>query len=340
MKHLVYKTAVAVVAMIAAGSFASAGNAPLGMSAKPPSKPTQFSVTGITPSNIYFNASQASGGCALRNLAGCGFTVSGGPGGQSGYNGPAQAAKLYWAVLVGSLPAPSNSFTLLVALPQLKVSVITGVLIATTGDPCWGSAGTAIYKGSVPLSGIPAGTGNYYVKTVIPAPGTTSGQDPFITGGVFPAWEGVSLVLAGTGTGTVSLYDKGLPGEFVGSTNYTLFVQPSTTGFSRFDDINADGQIGPGITPQAGVPGKVLLLNGVEISGSNLYTPFTTAPNPNSDYDGSTGAPLPQLWDNEAHDISGVPVMDPITSAIDLNVVVNGGTDCLVTIAHVVGSSP
>jgi hypothetical protein len=338
MKHLVYKTAVAIVAMIAAGSFASAGTAPLGTSAKPSPKATTLSVTGITPTNIYFNASNASGGCALRNLAGCGLTVSGGPGGL--FNAPLQAAKLYWAVLVGSLPAPANSFTLLVALPSLKVSVITGVLIATAGDPCWGSAGTAIYKGSVPSSGIP-GLGNYYVKTVIPAPGSTSGGDPWSTGLVTPAYEGVSLVLAGTGTNTVSLYDKGLPGEFEGSANYTLFVAPGTTGFTRFDNINADGQIGASITPVAGVAGKDLTLNGVLISGSNLYATLTTGPDPNSDYDGVTsGSPLPLLWDDAAHDITAVPPIDPTTSTTDLNVVVSGGTDCLVTVAHVVESSP
>jgi len=150
---------------------------------------------------------------------------------------------------------------------------------------------------------------------------------------VFPAYEGASLVLAGTGTETVSLYDKGLPGTFIGSANYTLFVQPTTTSFSRFDNINADGQIGSSITPFAGAVGEDLLLKGVSISGPG-------EPNPNSDYDGNTGAPLPLLWDSEAHDVTGVPVVDPATGVADLNVVVNGGGDCLTTIAHVVESSP
>jgi len=123
--------------------------------------------------------------------------------------------------------------------------------------------------------------------------------------------------------------------EFVGSANYTLFVESERTSFSRFDNINADGQIGTSITPNpiAGTPGETLTLNGVLISGIG-------APNPNSDYDGNTAAPLPQLWDNEAHDITGVPVVDPATGIIDLHVVVTGGNDCLVTVAHVVESSP
>jgi hypothetical protein len=333
MKHIVYKTAVAIVAMMAAGSFASAGTAPLGATDKPSPKATKPSVTGITPSNVYFNASHASGGCALRNLGACGLNVSGGPGGLSGYNGPAQAAKLYWAVLIPpSTTAPPTSFAVLIALPSVKVSVVTGVLITTAADPCWGSGGAAIYKGSVPLSGLstPA-TGNYSVIPVFPAGGSTTGGDPWNSPVVFPAYEGASLVVAGTGTNTVSLYDKGLPGTFLGGTNYTLFVQPTTTSFSRFDNINADGQIGRSITPFAN--GEDLLLNGVLISGIG-------APNPNSDYDGNTAAPLPQLWDNEAHDITGVPVVDPATGIIDLHVVVTGGNDCLVTVAHVVESSP
>ena len=137
------------------------------------------------------------------------------------------------------------------------------------------------------------------------------------------------MVLAGTGTETVALYDKGLPGTTIGAGfNYTLFVQPNATSFSRFDNINADGQIGASITPS--IAGETLTLNGVLISGAG-------APNPNSDYDGNTGAPLPQLWDNEAHDITGVPVGSPPS----LNVVVDGtGGDCLTTIAHVVETSP
>jgi hypothetical protein len=72
------------------------------------------------------------------------------------------------------------------------------------------------------------------------------------------------------------------------------------------------------------------VLNGVLISGAG-------APDANSDYDGVTsGSPLPLLWDDAAHDITGVPVGSPPA----LNVVVNGGGDCLTTIAHVVASSP
>jgi hypothetical protein len=142
------------------------------------------------------------------------------------------------------------------------------------------------------------------------------------------------LVVAGTGSNTVSLYDKGLPGTFFGSTNYTLFVASGTTSFARFDNINADGQFGFSITPSAGLPGEDLVLNGVLISRAG-------APDPNSDYDGVTsGSPLPLLWDDAAHDITGVPVVDPATGVPDLNVVVNGSGDCLTTIAHVVASSP
>src|SRR6202023_4242280 len=103
--------------------------------------------------------------------------------------------------------------------------------------------------------------------------------------------------------------------EFVGSANYTLFVESERTSFSRFDNINADGQIGTSITPNpiAGTPGETLTLNGVLISGIG-------APNPNSDYDGNTAAPLPQLWDDEAHNVTGVPVGSPPA----LNVVVDG----------------
>jgi hypothetical protein len=65
------------------------------------------------------------------------------------------------------------------------------------------------------------------------------------------------------------------------------------------------------------------------------------APNPNSDYDGNTAAPLPQLWDDEAHDVTGVPVTDPTTSAVDLHVVVDGTPgDCVTTVADAVATSP
>ena len=49
MKHVVYKTAVAIVAMMATGSFGSAGAAPLGATDKPSPNATKPSVTKHHP---------------------------------------------------------------------------------------------------------------------------------------------------------------------------------------------------------------------------------------------------------------------------------------------------
>src|SRR6202140_5422713 len=214
------KIAMAFIAMgVLLASVASAQNDPrwLGTSksgftaglAKP-----QASVN-IAATATYSNASYGTGGVALRNRS-RGFIHI------SGVTGPTQAAYLYWAVLLSN-PTPTQLSHAAEVLIQREFPAggttqqVKGKLLAIGGDPCWGSSGTWVYRGVVPNT-IATGNGSY--KIIVTAPGLTDGEDPWDGNVVFPAWEGASLVIIGTGSANGGLFGGQAGTTFFASTYY------------------------------------------------------------------------------------------------------------------------
>jgi len=145
---------------------------------------------------------------------------------------------------------------------------------------------------------------------------------------------GASLVIVGSGSSTVNIFDPsttpgGLGVTFFSTTlsyTQTLFGAPSG-GPVLFDTFGADGQVGRSRTDTASVTGETTYINNSPISG-----PGIGAPNSDSDWNGNSGAPLPQLWDDHGHDISEVSLGSPPA----LRVSIKSFGDCLTTVANVV----
>jgi hypothetical protein len=204
---------------------------------------------------------------------------------------------------------------------------IVGTRLATGQSPCWFAGDrTTVYRAVVPTS-LANGNGLYIVLLKAGANGNISGASPWEQSSNPPLFEGVSLVLVGTGTARVSIYDSGLAGRMFYD---TLTYQLRTTSIAGateivFHNIGADGQIGDGVNALPAASGEVTFLNNRRIAGPG-------SPAQKSDWNGSVAEPLPQLWDNSSHIVTsqalaGSPTLLPFR--------VTAPDDCLVTVANI-----
>lgn len=276
----------------------------------------------ITPSVVFNAANFGSGGKGGRNQAGVGIVIN-------GVTLPMQAAFLYWAVITTG-PAPARNATVFIAKrqPDSNPDVgLTGAIVGTGSSPCWPGDTITVYRAAVPLT-TATGNGLYEVRWRPGAFGSVAGEDPWAgtaTSAVDPLLEGASLVLVGTGASTVGIYDVGLSGTtFIGSFAYDLVPPGPATVSALWDNIGADGQIGASRFASAGVAGENTSINGVPVAGP-------LAADSASDWDGSAGWPLPQLWDDTGHDISAT--ISPASGIFAVSIV--GGGDCLTPVANV-----
>ena len=282
----------------------------------------------IQPFAYYSGADYATGGVGLRNQNDGGITISGLPVGL----GMPQDAYLYWSVLLPSASVPPAVTTVRLIRtapvgPTAGVATLAGDLIATGGDPCWGSYGNFIYRAHVPVS-VASGNGSYLIKLMAGASGLTDGEDPWDGNVVFPLFEGASLIIVGNGTHVVSVFDGiagltsiGTPVEYVLS-----LIVPTTGGPVLWDNIGADGQVGFSRTagPEAQ---ETTTINGVPIAG-----PGIGAIDSDSDWNGSAASPLPQLWDDTGHDITAAGPQ----GTTSLDVFFTSPADCWNTVVNVV----
>lgn len=206
---------------------------------------------------------------------------------------------------------------------------IPGTQIGTGADPCWFGGSNFAFRGDV--TRLVKGNGDYIVTLFPKASSSTNGANPWgptapTTG---PLAEGASLVVVYSSLtepmGTVLLYDAGLAGtEFISVLSYTLDSVPTIPGVSSsiFTEIGADGQIGSGLAAVAGLSGETTELNTTLIAGPG------SAAN-DSDWNGTDGVPLNQLWDTHSHDVTGL--LTPGTNGLTIT----ASGDCLVAIANV-----
>jgi hypothetical protein len=275
------------------------------------------------PFRQYSNASYGTGGAAMRNRSDASVNIS-------GVIGASQDAWVYWAVLVGGTPTKHQKIKVIRRFPLGTPSsvVVIGDLIATPGDPCWGSSRAAVYRAQVPTN-IATGNGLYQIEMNATETTVTDGSDPWAGGVAFPAAEGASLVVVGKGSSSVYLYDF-FPTEIQGGAvlSYTLSVPGGMGTVATLDSFGADGQIGTSRQADPADSGEVAFVDGAQISGPG--SPFDT----DSDWNGNSGFPLPQLWDDIGHDISGIAQ----AGSTSLNVAVTSGVDCIIPIGNVLAT--
>ncbi len=257
----------------------------------------------------------------MRNLGQRRIILSGAP------NTTPLDAYVYWSVL-GPVTTEDSSIIVrrLLPLPESSYTAL-GDLIAIGPDPCWGSTGNYIYRAHLPVS-LVTGNGNYLVKFKPGASGLTDGEDPWNENVVFPLVEGAALVVITTGSHYVTVYD-GQAGMLLipPSLSYTLapLFAAIPGGPIRFDSIGADGQVGGSTTADPAAKEKTFITNvPIQIAGPGSPT------NKDSDWNGNSGAPLPQLFDVTGHSFT------PFAPLSQLDVQYTSKNDCINIIANVV----
>jgi hypothetical protein len=276
----------------------------------------------INPFKTYTNASYGTGGVGLRNRGAGVIEVS-------GVTGRVQDAYLYWAILFNT-PQPDKwlyhvQLTRVIPWGTILPINLEGTLIGIGADPCWGSTGIAVFRARVPKS-IAIGNGAYGVEV---ASGRVDGSDPWLTSLVFPLAEGASLVIIGTGTYTVGIYDTGFTASTFQTTyTYTLNLPGTVTTDALWDNIGADGQTGGGSPggardDNAETSLETTTINTVLISGAGGV-------DNDSDWNGSSGFPVPELWDDKGHDI-----FSAVSSSTTAEITFSANDDCLTTVANV-----
>jgi hypothetical protein len=269
-----------------------------------------------------------SGGVGLRNRGAGSIAIS-------GVVTPVRAAYIYWAVITkGAVTAANESIMLQRLSPTVgAVTTIAGTNVGSGASPCWPQGTTiTVFRGTVPTT-VATGNGVYQVTLLKGASGSTTGGDPWVGTQKVPLMEGASLVIIGTGTARVVIYDVGLSGQtFAGNTgiSYTLTLPIAATGkLTLFESIGADGQQGKSRLAIASAADETTVINGVTIAGpsSNFN---------DSDWNGSSARPLPQLWDDIGHDITAATPKG--TTTLDVSISNGGETppDCMTPVANIV----
>jgi hypothetical protein len=288
------------------------------------------SLSWILPSLSYYNASAASGGIGLRNQRNGTITIS-------GVTTPMQAAYVYWAVITytTTIPTPVKGLTVTRLWPTVAgvpaAQAVVGTLIGTGASPCWAGAQILVYRAALNTSTVALGNGVYKIQLKVNASGKTDGADPW-AGTTFPLFEGASLVFVGTGTSKVYLFDQSISGynrlagqTFSTSLDYRLWLNGYTvTSKAIWHNIGADGQLGTSVLDATGSAQELTTINGTPHAGPGCT-------NLDSDWNGSSARPLPQLWDDMAHNITAIS-----TGAGEIDVAFTSYLDCLTPVANVV----
>jgi len=103
----------------------------------------------------------------------------------------------------------------------------------------------------------------------------------------------------------------------------------ATGTLTLFDNIGADGQQGNSRKALSGFADEITKINGKVVAGpGSLYN--------DSDWNGSSARPLPQLWDDTGHDITFATPSG--TTSLSITIANKGETsfDCLTPVANVV----
>jgi hypothetical protein len=245
----------------------------------------------VTPSYLASGVAHVANGVALRNSCDGTIALRGIPSGST-----LKSAFLYWNYMDGSKVGASSSTV------KFNGKSVTGTKVADQPDLCWETKGDHSYRASI----TPVASGGNYVFTALTCT-DKSGQNPWnplLTGtAIEPAWDGASLVETYSNSSTtsdkVAIFDKlaGASYSNAGAHNFAVKMDTGSTIFSGtglFTQIGADGQVGESFARECS--GSVCTdderddFNDIALTGpGGTY--------PQSDWDGSNGWPLSQLWD-------------------------------------------
>lgn len=241
----------------------------------------------IKPSFEFDRADHVANGVALRNRTSGTIHLRGVP-----VKSNVLQALLYWnfsdrkEVGLDTLPVLFNG------------NLLNGKKTADSADPFWGMAGSHSYVADATQYVNTGGHPNqdYEVVLLFDSSTSTTGQNPW------SPWElqdvrtqGATLIVIYENpdtTGPLFVYDYLNNSMFYSYAQFQLahpYPYPSSSTDALFTMVGADGQLGSGYNTFAS---ELTFFNGIQIAG----IPVT-----NSDWDGSDGWPLVQLWDTHTH---------------------------------------
>lgn len=284
--------------------------------------PLNVALPTMNPIASLSGSSYATGGKGMRNQGAGAIVISGAVP-------PIKAALIYWAVITQGAPTAADQSVIVQRVfptPASSSVTVAGTSVGSGAPPCWSGDRITVFRGTIPLT-VATGNGLYKVTLKAGASGTTNGTDPW-AGGALPLFEGVSIVMVGTGSGNVAVYDSGLAGAtFQTSLSYSLILPTTATGaLTLWDNIGADGQQGQSRTST--VAKETTTINGHAVAGPG-------SPYNDSDWNGSAGYPLPQLWDDTGHNVTAATPSG--TTQLNVTFKTNGThPDCLTPVANVV----
>jgi hypothetical protein len=332
---------VLIASVLALATSATTARAQMGTTASlPKGQEASQSVTALStigPTFAFTNAAHVAHGCSLRNSGNCVINLRGIP-----KKSTVKRAFLYWAYT-----STTGTATGLERRIIFDGITFVGTRIGNGIDACWCGGTNVVYRANVTfipgtfLKLVP-GNGEH---AVILEPGATplrNGASPWdqticpaTTGplaGRQGLAEGASLVVVytnSTETGTTLVYDGMAGTEFQPSAGltYTLGSVPApSAGHTIFTELGADGQTGGGYTST--VTNKTTTLNGTLIAGP--LAPSVGGDN-DSDWNGTDGVPLNQLWDTHSHDVTGL--VGAGTNTISINSI-GAVSDCDIAVAN------
>jgi hypothetical protein len=284
---------------------------------------TQFASTTVTitvaPTVLTTGVAHVTNGTALRNACTGTIALRGIPAGAT-----LKSAFLYWNFMNASAVGAATD------TENFNGKSVVGTKTADQPDLCWATKGDHSYRAAL----TPLPNGNYVFKALNCS--HTSGQNPWnplVTGTpIEPAWDGVSLVEtysnAATASGKVAIFDKLAGASNSNAGNHNFAVRMNSTnlfkGVGLFSQVNADGQIGNSFN---GVCNGLLCTDELDqFNGANLAGPGAFYPQ--SNWDGSTGTPLPMLWDTHTSEVTFNG------TAINTDTTFVGG-DCIAPVAYI-----
>ncbi len=270
--------------------------------------------TRIGPTYRFEHARHVTNGVAMRNRTDGTIHLRGVPARRK-----VLAALLYWNFLDDE-EVGTNRFPVL-----FNGNKVNGVKRADSPDPCWSNVDAShTYVANV-TKYVPTTNPNqdYEVVLFFDDLTSTTGQNPWAS----PEFqdvrtEGASLIVVyeDLRSGPVNIYDRLNDSMILGNATFRLVHTAVDNRPAWFSMLGADGQRGFGHNNSAG--NELTFFNGTQIAGP----PVT-----NSDWDGSDGWPMPQLWDTHTHKVR----VDGRISTVRYQ----AGGDCLIPVAFVIDAN-